>query len=229
MALLLATAVLLGELAVWAVLWPPAPYGTGDLVAEPARIEVPAAATRFRLTVHGALIEDTGSAGYELELARGEARDWARGTVSRQVRSERGLGGRIPTERLEIDERDQHEVELRGAGAVTIARLGEGERLARLEVALAPPRRQPVARWMLVALVAAAVTIQAWLARRGQRAPLTPAAGAIALIAAGIGAWNPDAPLTFVAGLGLVAGLGGGLGGWVLGGVVAALARPRPE
>lgn len=217
--------LVVGELAVWRELSPPAPYGSVRLerADDAGTIAVPAGARRLRVVVAGE-IEGTGVSRYVVSFARGEARDVVLGEVSRQVRGDRSFGGTVPTERLEIDQVREDEIELDGAGPVQVSR---DDAEASLEVTLSPPRRERLPAWLLAALVVIAVLVQAQLAARGQRAPLAPAIAAVAIFAAAMPSFDLDAPLRFVAGVALLAGLGGGLGGWVVGGIASAVARAR--
>lgn len=218
----------------WETFRPPEAYGSARLSGgeegETAEIDLPAGVKAFELEVHGKLLSSEGEATgkYALLLTRGDEVTRVAGEMSRTAQARR-VGRRLRVRSMVSHDFTRVPVQLDGQGPleVEVAHI-EGLR-DRLQVLVLPAPLVGGPLWAVLGVLAAlALVVEAWAGRHRLEARWTAAIAASGVFVHHV-VYNYDAsdPVTTIFGGLLFAAVTGGLGGWILGVVVAHLAQER--
>ncbi len=179
----------------------------------------------IRIEVHGKIHVRSAEARYRLELTRAERVIGVDGVISRKVRRTR------KGTRTNVHLTDTHDVSLPGTGPAMVT-LSDSDAAIELPLLIAvreAPTHSTLARWLLIACLGLATLIEARSARRGGRVRLAIAIGIIAAFSEFVAAsYNPDSPLKFMLAALLLGFIGGGIGGWAIGGLTTAVLGRSP-
>ncbi len=230
-----AVGVLAAELrGVWA-LDPATPFAREHLSAVGAQVQVepPADTHEVDVRVHADLTAKGADSqvDYRLALDRGGDPTWADGKLERRSARRRRFRGSPGGHSTTLYETREHDVAVAGDAPLTLRldRLS-GKLPGGLDVALARPR--PLRHTLDLALLVAlglAVVLQPFAQRKPNQLPLAALAAMVTVFGWAVGHWyNPDETFTFTLGATIAAVAGGGIAGWLLGGVAKRILGPRP-